>query len=69
MAGDRRSGDLLPRDRRQRLRAELLHFGYYPSAILYAVYAAFVIWGFVVWLRLSRTPERPPARKQAALPA
>ena len=38
---------------------ELLHFGYYPSAILYAVYAAFVIWGFVVWLRISRQ-EQPP---------
>ncbi|GIF16235.1 nicotinamide mononucleotide transporter family protein [Actinoplanes teichomyceticus] len=37
---------------------ELLHFGYYPSAVLYAVYAGFVIWGFVVWLRISRT-ERP----------
>jgi nicotinamide mononucleotide transporter len=37
---------------------ELLHFRYYPSALLYAVYAAFVIWGFVVWLRLSRA-ERP----------
>jgi nicotinamide mononucleotide transporter len=34
---------------------ELLHFRYYPSAILYAVYAAFVIWGFVVWLGISRT--------------
>ncbi|MEU4241267.1 nicotinamide mononucleotide transporter family protein [Actinoplanes sp. NPDC026619] len=33
---------------------ELLHFRYYPSAILYAVYAAFVIWGFVVWLRISQ---------------
>jgi len=38
---------------------ELLHFGYYPSAILYAVYAAFVIWGFVVWLRISRTIPPP----------
>lgn len=38
---------------------ELLHFGYYPSAILYAVYAAFVIWGFVVWLRLSRVAPPP----------
>src|SRR4029453_10439420 len=37
---------------------ELLHFGYYPSAILYAVYAAFVVWGFVVWRRISRT--NPP---------
>jgi len=33
---------------------ELLHFRYYPSAILYAIYAGFVIWGFVVWLRISR---------------
>lgn len=33
---------------------ELLHFRYYPSAILYAVYAAFVIWGFLVWLRISQ---------------
>ena len=38
---------------------ELLHFGYYPSAILYAVYAGFVIWGFVVWLRISRREEPP----------
>jgi nicotinamide mononucleotide transporter len=39
---------------------ELLHFRYYPSAILYAVYAAFVIWGFIVWLGISRTitPQR-----------
>ncbi|WP_067500059.1 nicotinamide mononucleotide transporter family protein [Actinoplanes sp. TFC3] len=36
---------------------ELLHFRYYPSAILYAVYAAFVIWGFVVWLNISRTEQ------------
>ena len=34
---------------------ELLHFRYYPSAILYAVYAAFVIWGFFVWLGVSRS--------------
>jgi nicotinamide mononucleotide transporter len=40
---------------------ELLHFGYYPSAILYAVYAVFVIWGFVVWLGISR-------REQASRP-
>jgi nicotinamide mononucleotide transporter len=38
---------------------ELLYFKYYPSAILYAVYAAFVIWGFVVWLRISRATPRP----------
>ncbi|MFI7601931.1 nicotinamide riboside transporter PnuC [Actinoplanes sp. NPDC049681] len=36
---------------------ELLHFRYYPSAVLYAVYAGFVIWGFVVWLRVSRTAQ------------
>ena len=39
---------------------ELLHFRYYPSAILYAIYAAFVVWGFFVWLRISRTV--PPQR-------
>ncbi len=38
---------------------ELLHFGYYPSAVLYAVYAVFVIWGFTVWLRESRADGRP----------
>jgi nicotinamide mononucleotide transporter len=38
---------------------ELLHFRYYPSAILYAVYAAFVIWGFFVWLGVSRTTAVP----------
>ncbi|KAA0918587.1 nicotinamide mononucleotide transporter family protein [Dietzia sp. ANT_WB102] len=30
----------------------LLKAGYYPSAALYLVYAAFVIWGFVVWWRV-----------------
>jgi nicotinamide mononucleotide transporter len=33
---------------------ELLHFHFYPSAVLYGVYGAFVIWGFVAWLRISR---------------
>ncbi|MFI5892519.1 nicotinamide riboside transporter PnuC [Actinoplanes sp. NPDC051513] len=46
---------------------ELLHFRYYPSAILYAVYAAFVIWGFVVWLRISRAESGP--RLSAPAPA
>jgi nicotinamide mononucleotide transporter len=36
---------------------ELLHFKFYPSAILYAVYAGFVIWGFFVWLRLARESQ------------
>jgi nicotinamide mononucleotide transporter len=48
---------------------ELLHFRYYPSAILYAVYAAFVIWGFVVWLRISRVERRPTAGEPAVAPA
>ncbi|MDX2356408.1 nicotinamide mononucleotide transporter family protein [Dietzia sp. PP-33] len=30
----------------------LLKAGYYPSAALYLVYGAFVIWGFVVWRRV-----------------
>lgn len=28
--------------------------GYYPSALLYLVYAGFVLWGFAVWLRIQR---------------
>jgi nicotinamide mononucleotide transporter len=39
---------------------ELLHFQYYPSAVLYAVYAGFVIWGFVVWLRIANQHEATP---------
>nr|WP_221377730.1 nicotinamide mononucleotide transporter family protein [Actinoplanes polyasparticus] len=44
---------------------ELLHFRYYPSAILYGVYAVFVIWGFVVWLRISRAEQETPAGQAA----
>lgn len=36
----------------------LWHSGYLPTAVLYAVYAGFVVYGFFVWLRASRT-ERP----------
>jgi nicotinamide mononucleotide transporter len=32
----------------------LLHSHFYPSAVLYAVYGAFVVWGFVTWLRIAR---------------
>jgi len=32
----------------------LLRAGFYPSAALYAVYGGFVVWGFVVWLRVAR---------------
>jgi nicotinamide mononucleotide transporter len=40
---------------------ELLHYHYYPSAVLYAIYAAFVVWGFFVWRRVART-EAPDHR-------
>jgi nicotinamide mononucleotide transporter len=33
---------------------ELLHFHFYPSAVLYGVYGAFVVYGFVAWLRVAR---------------
>ncbi len=43
-----------------------------PSAALYAIYAGFVVWGLVVWLRVARQ-ERPtdPVRKDEteAVPA
>ncbi|MEP6979609.1 MAG: nicotinamide riboside transporter PnuC [Nakamurella sp.] len=45
---------------------ELLYFRFYPSAVLYAVYAAFVIWGFVVWLRISRRTQ-PAGRDDRAV--
>jgi nicotinamide mononucleotide transporter len=38
----------------------LLRAGFYPSAFLYLVYAAFVIWGFTVWVKAqneNRTTE------------
>ena len=37
----------------------LLHSHFYPSAVLYAVYGAFVVWGFVTWLRIARTEAEP----------
>jgi nicotinamide mononucleotide transporter len=39
----------------------LLHSGFYPSAVLYAIYGGFVVWGFVVWRRvaLSSAPSDP----------
>lgn len=33
----------------------LLIAGFYPSAVLYAVYGGFVMWGFTVWLKAQRT--------------
>lgn len=40
----------------------LVHAGYYPSAVLYTVYGAFVVWGFTVWLKATRDgrPETSP---------
>jgi nicotinamide mononucleotide transporter len=48
---------------------ELVYFGFYPSAVLYAVYAGFVIWGFVVWLHVARreSTAAPAARRSEEL--
>jgi nicotinamide mononucleotide transporter len=43
----------------------LWHSHLYPSAILFVVYAGLVLWGFAVWLRVSRL-ERPDAVEVAA---
>ncbi|MFG1790122.1 nicotinamide riboside transporter PnuC [Nocardia sp. NPDC049149] len=45
----------------------LLKAGYYPSAILYLVYAGFVAWGFAVWARALR-PPRTPVDQTDAIP-
>ncbi len=37
----------------------LLNAQFYPSAVLYGIYALFVIWGFVVWLRAARLEPTP----------
>jgi nicotinamide mononucleotide transporter len=34
--------------------------GYYPTGILYAIYLPFVLWGFISWLRISKS-ERAEA--------
>jgi nicotinamide mononucleotide transporter len=50
---------------------ELLHFKFYPSAVLYGIYGVFVIWGFFVWWRVYRqegaapTPSDPVAEAMA----
>ena len=31
--------------------------GYYPTGILYAIYAPFVIWGFFSWLKISKVEK------------
>ncbi|MFI7003719.1 nicotinamide riboside transporter PnuC [Nocardia sp. NPDC050175] len=44
----------------------LVKAGYYPSATLYFVYAGFVAWGFVVWMRSIRPATTPDAVSLAA---
>ncbi|WP_225754519.1 nicotinamide riboside transporter PnuC [Actinotalea sp. Marseille-Q4924] len=44
----------------------LLRAGYYPSAVLYAVYGVVVAYGFTVWLRAQRQ-EGVPAPERAAV--
>lgn len=46
---------------------ELIHFRFYPSATLYALYAIFVLYGLGVWLRVERSsrPAEAPAGQQA----
>jgi nicotinamide mononucleotide transporter len=39
----------------------LLAAGYYPSAIMYIVYGAFCVLGFVSWWRIERGQQQPPA--------
>jgi len=47
----------------------LLHNNYIPTAVLYAFYAGFVIWGFVVWLRASRTEQPTIEPEETRAPA
>ena len=42
----------------------LWHSGYYPTAVLYAVYGGLVLYGFTVWLRASRA-EAPDEEVEA----
>ena len=40
----------------------LVSAGYYPTAAMYLIYAAFVVVGFVVWVRASRGAAARPAQ-------
>jgi len=42
----------------------LWHSHYYATSVMYVAYAGLVVWGFVVWLRASRS-ERDPALEEA----
>jgi nicotinamide mononucleotide transporter len=44
----------------------LWHSQYYPTAILFVVYGALVVWGFVVWLKASRVEREPEPERVAA---
>ncbi|MGH3496874.1 MAG: nicotinamide mononucleotide transporter family protein [Nocardioidaceae bacterium] len=46
---------------------ELIHFRFYPSATLYAVYAGFVIWGFFVWRRVARDESAGPLADRSSI--
>ncbi|MGZ4783010.1 MAG: nicotinamide mononucleotide transporter family protein [Oryzihumus sp.] len=46
----------------------LVHSHFYPSAVLYAVYGALVIYGFFVWLRASSV-ETPVSRETSEVSA
>ncbi|MBY8859651.1 nicotinamide mononucleotide transporter family protein [Nocardia sp. CA2R105] len=46
----------------------LLRAGYYPSAVLYLVYAGFVAWGFAVWVRTMRRDAAVEADTRAREP-
>ena len=46
---------------------ELLHFKFYPSAILYGIYGVFVIWGFFVWWRVYREEGSGPTPVDPAI--
>ena len=45
----------------------LVHSKFYPSAVLYVVYAGLVIYGFFVWLKASRTERAPEPRREEVL--
>lgn len=47
---------------------ELIYFKYYPSALLYAVYAVLVIYGFLTWRRIAaQEPLAEPSAEMAGL--
>ena len=41
----------------------LWHSGYYPTAVLFVVYGALVVWGFLVWLKASKVESTPEPEK------